>query len=74
MSFISEFFNQPIEVTDISNQQKKSGYDYNLIFDVPTLQLYVEVYYLKMRKKGWEGEDMYITEIIYDFDKKDLVN
>lgn len=75
---LSDFFNQKVEVENNTKLRLDSGdfdtdedlpYDWNLMFNIEdgTEQSgYFDIYMLPMRRKGFDGEDMYITEVGYE--------
>lgn len=72
---ISVFFNQPIKLENVSTLREKSNdddnlCDYNLMFNIEDdsdVSGYFDIYMLPMRRTGFDGADMYITEISYEF-------
>jgi hypothetical protein len=68
---LSEFAGEPIHVCDVtSSKDECDTSDWNLLFEIKDEELYgfFDIYYLKMRKPGYVGETMYITEISYQFE------
>jgi len=66
---LSQIFNEPIKVEDITDLDTQP-FDYNLLFESTNVDTYgfFDIYYLKMINKGFDGSDMYITEISYEFE------
>lgn len=66
---LSEIFNEKISVEDCTNLDNEPC-DYNLLFEstIEETHGFFDIYYLKMINKGFDGADMYITEIAYEFD------
>ena len=68
---LSTLFKQPITVEDISREDDELS-DYNLLahFDNEETDLfgYVDIYFLPMRKEGFDGAVWYITEIAVQFE------
>jgi hypothetical protein len=68
---VREIFNdETINIEDISKEDEDVIVDYNLLFscEKEDLYCYVDIYFLKMRNKGFDGSDMYITEIGCEFE------
>lgn len=64
---LSEFFGQNIEI-ELANDDYLT--DYNLMFNIEDgtwWSGYYDIYYLPMRREGFDGANMYITEIGYEF-------
>jgi len=66
-----QIFGQKITVEDVTkydDDDDKS--DYNLLFEVRDniISGFFDVYYLPLRKEGYLGETMYITEVDYEFE------
>ena len=68
---LSTLFKQPITVEDTSREDDELS-DYNLLtsFDNKEDDLfgYVDIYFLPMRKEGFDGAVWYITEIAVQFE------
>jgi len=66
---LSEIFKESIKVEDCTNLDNEPS-DYNLLFESITEETYgfFDIYYLKMINKGFDGADMYITEIAFQFE------
>lgn len=68
---LAEIFKQPITVEDISREDDDLC-DYNLLTEFGNedseVYGYVDIYYLPMRKDGFDGAIWYITEINVDFE------
>jgi hypothetical protein len=66
---LSEIFNEKISVEDCTNLDNEPC-DYDLMFNSENEETYgyFDIYFLKMINKGFDGADMYITEIAYEFD------
>ena len=72
---LSEFFKEDIKIDNISQQRLDKGMDdeltdYNLMFNSVKKKTYgyYDIYMLPMRRVGYEGSDMYITEVDYEFE------
>jgi hypothetical protein len=71
---LSEFTGETISVVDITSSKDEDDLsDWNLLFEINSeendeLYGYFDIYYLKLRKPGYFGETMYITEISYEFE------
>lgn len=70
-SKLSEIFGTPITLDDISREDDELV-DFNFLgdFDIPNQNLYgfFDIYFLKMRKAGFDGSDIYITEVAIEFE------
>ena len=68
---LTEIFGVPIVVEDISKEDDELA-DYNLLgsFDIPERELYgyFDIYFLKMRRPGFDNADIYITEVAIEFE------
>jgi hypothetical protein len=68
---LSTLFKQPITVEDISREDDELS-DYNLLTEFGNadseLYGYVDIYFLPMRKEGFDGAVWYITEIAVEFE------
>lgn len=71
---LTEKFTYPITLEDISKDDDELV-DFNLIGNIDikypdNFHLYVDfdVYFLKMRREGHDGADIYITEVGYEFE------
>lgn len=68
---LTEIFGVPIVVEDISHDEDELG-DYNFLggFDIPEKELYgfFDIYFLKMRRPGFDNADIYITEVAIEFE------
>ena len=64
----SVFFEQPIEVQEANSEYVLS--DFNLMFSIETEEDYgyFDIYMLPMRREGFDGSTMYITEVAYEFE------
>jgi hypothetical protein len=69
---LSDFFEEPIEVVEanLDDDDYNDLSDYNLMFNLEREDQYgyFDIYMLPMRKEGFDGSNMYITEIAYEFD------
>lgn len=65
---LSDFFEQPIEVQEANLEYVLS--DFNLMFSIETEEDYgyFDIYMLPMRREGFDGSTMYITEVAYEFE------
>ena len=68
---LTEIFGVPIVVDDISRDDDELG-DYNFLggFDIPEREFYgyFDIYFLKMRRPGFDNADIYITEVAIEFE------
>ena len=72
---VSEFFGEEIKVQNVSADREEVGdpdelSDFNLMFNVEReghYELFADVYMLPMRREGFDGATMYITEVGYEF-------
>ena len=64
---LSDFFGEPIEVKETNSEDLA---DYNLIFNLEREDQYgyFDIYMLPMRREGFDGSTMYITEVAYEFE------
>lgn len=64
---LSDFFGEPIEVKEANSEDLA---DYNLMFNLEREDQYgyFDIYMLPMRRTGFDGSTMYITEIAYEFE------
>ena len=65
---LSKLFKEEIKVEDVNVNDDDFG-DYNLLFEStnPDTYGFFDIYYLPMRKPGYDGETIYITEVAYEF-------
>ncbi len=76
---LSEHFNEEIHVENVSQSRIDSGedddelVDFNLIFDSEKEETYgyFDIYFLPMRRAGFDGATIYVTEVGYEFDGGD---
>lgn len=68
---LSEIFGIEIVLEDISREDDELA-DYNLLggFDIPERELYgfFDIYFLKMRRPGFDNADIYVTEVAIEFE------
>ena len=70
---LSTFFGEPIEVYNASQGRIDSGEDddelsdWNLMFTSEKHAIDGDIYFLPMRREGFDGATMYITEVGYEF-------
>lgn len=68
---LTTIFGVDIVLEDISREDDELG-DYNFIghFDIPGSNLYgyFDIYFLKMRRPGFDGSDLYVTEVAIEFE------
>jgi hypothetical protein len=68
---LTEIFGQTIVLEDISHDEDELG-DFNFMgsFDEPEKDLYgyFDIYFLKMRRPGFDGADIYVTEVAIEFE------
>jgi hypothetical protein len=68
---VSEIFNEDIKIEDITSGKHDCDLsDYNLLFESKNDDTYgfFDIFFLKTRKTGYNGETMYITEISFEFE------
>ena len=73
---IDKFFNQKVDLQNVSLLREQENddddlTDYNLMFNIEDgsdIAGYFDIYMLPMRRKGFDGADMFITEISYEFE------
>lgn len=76
---LSDFFGEPIEVENNTQARIEAldftcdedlPADFNLMFNIETEEDYgyFDIYMLPMRREGFDGSTMYITEVAYEFD------
>jgi hypothetical protein len=71
---LTEKFSYPVTVDDISREDDELP-DYNLITNIDIkypdgfhLFADIDIYFLKMRREGFDAADMYITEVSVEFE------
>jgi len=68
---LTEIFGKKVILEDISKEDDDLA-DFNFLgeFNIPKKELYgyFDIYYLKMRRPGFDGADFYITEIAIEFE------
>jgi hypothetical protein len=72
---LSDFFGEKVEVYNASQGRIDNGEDddeladWNLMFGFESDELFVDgdIYFLPMRREGFDGATMYITEVGYEF-------
>jgi hypothetical protein len=68
---LSEIFGTKIVLEDISKKEDELA-DYNFVggFDIPDRELYgyFDIYFLKMRRPGFDGAKFYVTEVAIQFE------
>ena len=68
---LSEIFGIEIVLDDISREDDELA-DYNFLggFDIPEKELYgfFDIYFLKMRRPGFDNADIYVTEVAIEFE------
>ncbi len=68
---LSIIFEVDIVLDDISEKEDELS-DYEVVggFDIPEQSLYgvFDVYFLKMRRPGFDGADIYVTEVAIEFE------
>ena len=73
---LSKHFNETIRVENVSQGRIDSGEsddeltDWNLMFDSTKDETYgyFDIYFLPMRRPGFDGATFYVTEVGYEFD------
>jgi hypothetical protein len=58
-AYLTEKFSYPITLDDVSRIKYPDGF--HLFADI-------DIYFLKMRRAGWDDSDIYITEVSYEFE------
>ena len=66
---LSEEFDKPIKLENITSKNDILG-DCNLIGTLEDGKVFCDfdIYFLKMRRKGFNGVNIYITEVAYQFE------
>jgi hypothetical protein len=72
---LEKVFKQKVELQNVSELREQwhdddDLVDYNLMFNIEDgseQSGFFDVYMLPMRRKGFDGADMYITEVSYEF-------
>ena len=68
---LTEIFGTSMHVEDISREDDELA-DFNFLghFDIPEKNLYgyFDIYFLKMRRPGFDNADIYITEVAIEFE------
>ena len=68
---LTEIFGIETVLEDISRDDDELG-DYNFLghFDIPEKELYgfFDFYFLKLRRPGFDGADIYVTEVAIEFE------
>jgi hypothetical protein len=72
---LSDFFGEKVKVYNASQGRIDNGEDddeladWNLMFGFESDELFVDgdIYFLPMRREGFDGATMYITEVGYEF-------
>lgn len=68
---LTEIFGIDITLEDISREDDELA-DFNFLghFDIPQKDLYgfFDVYFLKMRRPGFDNADIYVTEVTIEFE------
>jgi hypothetical protein len=76
---LSDFFGEPVEVENNTQDRIENldftcdedlPADFNLMFNLEREDQYgyFDIYMLPMRRAGFDGSTMYITEVAYEFD------
>jgi hypothetical protein len=73
-AYLTEKFSYPITLDDVSRDDDELS-DYNFIGNIDIkypdgfhLFADIDIYFLKMRRAGWDDSDIYITEVSYEFE------
>lgn len=68
---LSDLFQWDIKVEDISDKEDELA-DYNFVFGFGNsdseLYGFGDIYFLKMRREGFDGSTFYVTEVNVDFE------
>jgi len=68
---LSDIFLWDVKVEDISDKEDELA-DYNFVFSFgdadSELYGFGDIYFLKMRREGWDGATFYVTEVNVDFE------
>ena len=66
---ISNYLKEDITIEDVSCDDNDIS-DYNAIFESQNDETYgyFDIYFLKMRRPGFDGANIYITEIGYEYE------
>lgn len=68
-TLISKECGEKIKLHNVSKTDDELS-DYNFLFGIDGEKLYgfFDIYFLKMRKKGLDDADFFVTEVAYQFD------
>ena len=68
---LSEIFGHPAKVEDVSKDDDELA-DFNRITNCDNTETdiygYADIYYLPMRREGFDGSTFYVTEVSYEFE------
>jgi hypothetical protein len=68
---LSKIFGHPATVEDISKEDDELA-DYNFLTnfdgDKTAIYGYADIYFLPMRREGFDGATFYVTEVSYEFE------
>ena len=68
---LTDIFQWEVKVEDISDKEDELS-DYNFVFGFgdtdSELYGYGDIYFLKMRREGFDGATFYVTEVNVDFE------
>ena len=68
---LTDIFQWDVKVEDISDKEDELA-DYNFVFGFgdtdSELYGYGDIYFLKMRREGFDGSTFYVTEVNVDFE------
>ena len=66
---LSQIFNEKIEAEIIELEDDNELSDFNIMFESKNAETYgdFDIYFLPMRRTGYDGSDLYITEVGFEF-------
>ena len=68
---LSKIFRVKVEAGFVDEENEADLGDWNIMFNCEEEDDrygYFDIYVLKMRNKGWDNADFYVTEVGYEFD------
>jgi len=67
--FLTKELGVEVSISDVTEDKDECDTcDWNLVFSIDELpNSYFDIFYLKMRKKSFFNDDIFITEIAYQF-------
>ena len=67
---LSRYFDEVIKPMYANEENDSESTDWNIMFDSHKEETYgyFDIYVLKMKQKGFDGSEFYVTEIGYEFE------